>query len=298
VESDCGGEVSEQGAFLAVAVVSFNNLARTASGLNYLFLFGRNLKIAHGSLLLKLPFQFRWYNPRKDMPNAPSLSKAYAYYEHVSLPRHFSGEGEAAHVQRRAEPGESTAQTELYSPFLAPSNVFIEWGIGVDLYFSTLRIVALILFIAGLIHLPNLLFYRNDYSDARDDAMADLTWSLMGSAVCTTQEWVACLDCPSDLWNRPAEQKRFGVAQNGTILVKREACNFPELPQGIVSLVGLFFLSIAFFVTSRYLRAREVRFDEDKVTTTDYSIMVKNPPPDAKDPDEWRDFFSQFAEKQ
>jgi len=46
---------------------------------------------------------------------------------------------------------------------------------------------------------------------------------------------------------------------------------------------------------SFYLRLREIRFDEDKVTTTDYSVVVKNPPPDAVDPDVWRDYFSQFA---
>jgi Cytosolic domain of 10TM putative phosphate transporter len=35
-----------------------------------------------------------------------------------------------------------------------------------------------------------------------------------------------------------------------------------------------------------------------RLTSTDYSIVVRNPPPDAYDPDEWRDFFEQFAEKQ
>jgi hypothetical protein len=34
-----------------------------------------------------------------------------------------------------------------------------------------------------------------------------------------------------------------------------------------------------------------------RLTATDYSVLVANPPPDAIDPDEWRDFFNQFADK-
>lgn len=36
---------------------------------------------------------------------------------------------------------------------------------------------------------------------------------------------------------------------------------------------------------------------QHRVTSTDYSVVVQNPPPDALDPDEWRDFFSQFCEE-
>jgi hypothetical protein len=36
----------------------------------------------------------------------------------------------------------------------------------------------------------------------------------------------------------------------------------------------------------------------NRLTSTDYSLVVKNPPADAYDPEEWRDYFTQFAEKQ
>ena len=42
-------------------------------------------------------------------------------------------------------------------------------------------------------------------------------------------------------------------------------------------------------------RLRSFRY---RVTPTDYSLVVRNPPPDAYDPDEWNAFFSQFADKQ
>lgn len=240
--------------------------------------------------------QFSWYFPRKDFPNAPSLSKAYAYYEHVSLPRRFVGAAQADHVLRRAEPGE-TQPTELYSPFQTPASAFVEWGIGVDLYFSTLRIMAMVLFLAGLIHLPNLIFYR---SDAYSDNSKKLEWwSLRGSAVCTSTEWVACSNCKQEDWDSNVEERgRFGVANDGTVLVERNACDGGQLPQGMVNFAALFFLVGVLFLLSIYLGVREVRFDEDKVTSTDYSVIVKNPPKDAYDPDEWRDFFSQFADKQ
>jgi hypothetical protein len=239
--------------------------------------------------------QFSWYFPMKDLQNAPSLTKAYAYYEHITLPRHFVGDQTASHVLRRAEPGE-TQPTELYSPFKTPNSSFNEWGIGIDLYFSTLLIMALVLLLAGLIHLPNLIFYRS--SDYSSTAKEDLSWSLKGSAVCNTTEWVVCKDCKESEWHAFEEKDRIAFAPNGPVLVLQNLCNGGELPQGLVNLSVLFFLVVVLCLLAAYLGAREVRFDEDKLTSTDYSVIVKNPPKDAYNPDEWRDFFAQFAEKQ
>jgi hypothetical protein len=58
------------------------------------------------------------------------------------------------------------------------------------------------------------------------------------------------------------------------------------------------FVAIFMSILSIYLNAREIRFDEDRLTADDYSIIVVNPPADAFDPDEWKDFFNQFALKQ
>lgn len=230
------------------------------------------------------------------MTNAPSLSKAYAYYEHITLPRRFVGEQTADHIQRRAEPGESMQPTELYNPFTTPSTSFIEWGIGIDLYFSTLKYMAGILFVCGLVHLPNIMFYRStEYSP---NGKEKVPWSLRGSAVCTTSEWVVCPTCTVDQWDTEELRDRFAVTQGNITLVKHNVCPGGEVSEGVVNLVVLIFLVGVIWLMSLYLDAREVRFDEDKVTSTDYSILVKNPPKHAYDPDEWRDFFTQFAEKQ
>ena len=80
----------------------------------------------------------------------------------------------------------------------------------------------------------------------------------------------------------------------------RNKCLGAEIPfPGIVgNWVSLIVLIIAFGLLAIFQRAREVRFDEDKLTATDYSLIVKNPPKDAYNPDDWRDFFTQFCEKQ
>ena len=40
-----------------------------------------------------------------------------------------------------------------------------------------------------------------------------------------------------------------------------------------------------------HLKEQEVQFDEDEQTAQDYSIVIKNPPSDATNPEEWKSFF-------
>jgi hypothetical protein len=240
----------------------------------------------------------KWYFPRKDdtRPDAPKLSKAWAYYEHITLARYFSDDTGNERKKTRAEPGEIERGTELYSPLTTPESDLNAWGIGVGLYFSTLRIVAVILIVAGLINIPSILYYAgSEYSDGQNGLQS---FSLLGSAVCTRGEWVVCQDCPEEDWDDSYEERnRYGKTPDGIILVLRNACTGAQFPQGMVNWATLIFLIICFGLLACFQRAREVRFDEDKLSSPDYTIVVRNPPKDAFDPDEWRDFFSQFAEK-
>lgn len=209
--------------------------------------------------------KYTWYNPAQTYKNAPSLQKAYAYYEHITLPRHFTGEQHSDHVMRKAEPGESTEPTELYPPY-TPSSSLIEWGAGVDLYFSTLRFMAWILLAAGLLQWPAARFYAStDYSPDGND---DLPLALRGTAVCTSGEWVACMSdevCnPKDWDSNSAARERYATAEDGSVLVFRTTCSGDNFAHGFVNWVVLFFLIAAISLVSVYLRAREVRFDEDK----------------------------------
>jgi hypothetical protein len=241
--------------------------------------------------------QKSWYFPGKDRPNGPKLSTAYAFYEHFSLARHFS-EASADHRLERAEPGEQRP-TELYSPFKTPESSFIEFGIGVALYFSTLRVLSVILLITGLINIANILYFRGEEYSAFQDG---IDWILKGTAVCTEEEWVVCTDCAASKWSALEERDRYASStdENGvtTTFVLKNVCDIPGFSQGIVSYASVIFLLIVFFLFGLYQRKREVLFDEGKQTATDYSVLVKNPPPDAYDPEKWRTFFSQFADKQ
>ena len=54
--------------------------------------------------------KYQWYHPQRDDPDAPSLRKGWAYYEHVTLPRRLDDEGT---YDRRAMPGDPRP-TRLY----------------------------------------------------------------------------------------------------------------------------------------------------------------------------------------
>ncbi len=247
-------------------------------------------------------FQYAWYWPGKDNPDGPSLSKAWAYYEHVTLPRHYVGDGSADTVLRRAEPGEFEAETEMYDWMRLKQATLIEWGTGLDLYFISLRFFSLLMLICGVINIPAIEYYAS--KDYHNNSAHDFGWILQGSAVCNNTQWVVCTDCKEDDWS--GDPKRFARGTNSTnvtsdkmaektILVLRNFCGGASPTIGRTNFFTIIFVIVAIGIFSFYLNAREVRFDEDKVTTTDYSVVVHNPPPEAIDPELWRSFFSQFA---
>jgi hypothetical protein len=86
--------------------------------------------------------------------------------------------------------------------------------------------------------------------------------------VCTTFDWVVCENCTASEWSSGEEKDRFGIASNAdgtnTTLVLKNGCDGAQFEQGIVNWLTLLLLIIAAFLMSVYLRAREVRFDEDK----------------------------------
>ncbi|KAL7559514.1 hypothetical protein ACA910_010325 [Epithemia clementina (nom. ined.)] len=241
--------------------------------------------------------KWTWYFPMRDKPNGPDLSKAYAFYEHVTLPRYFSGGQETGSVQRKAERGEFQEETRLYNPFFTKAVSLGEWGIAIDSYFTSLKYVAFMLLVAGIMNWYNMRYFAS--SEYSDDKQGSLPAVLQGSAICTSFEWVACPTCSESNFDASTEEKaRFAVTQSGLILVSRNACGNDLLPVGMVNYFTFFLLLITLFLYGTSLNIREIRADEDKLTATDYSIVVRNPPYDAYDPDVWRNFFERFAENQ
>lgn len=112
------------------------------------------------------------------------------------------------------------------------------------------------------------------------------------------QEWVVCSDCTPDEWRWAEEANGFGTTSDGTVLIQRNACGGLGIFNGIFDYMTFIFVAVFIAILSKLMRIREIRFDEDRLTADDYTVLVRNPPPDATDPDEWKNFFSMFAEKQ
>ncbi|CAJ1954597.1 unnamed protein product [Cylindrotheca closterium] len=243
---------------------------------------------------------YNWYWPRRNEKGAPQLDKAWVHYEHNILPRHLTGENDTEYVYRMAERGEHQVQTELYPTLTLPQSALIEWGSGMDLYFISIWFFAIIMLIAGCINILSIDYFGSTAYNG--DTASNISTFLRASAVCTNREWVVCSTCDPSGWNSTPNNApdRFATAMapDGSVtnLVLKNNCVFEQFRLGWPNLLTLGFVMIATAVFSLYIRAREVRFDEDKVTTADYSVCVLNPPPDAKNPDEWRNFFEKFAQ--
>ena len=251
-------------------------------------------------LVEKFLMHRKWYNPQRDStdPDKPDLAQGWAFYEHVTLPRRFVTDQTAETTFERAEPGEQDHTTELFSPLTTPERALNEFGIGIASYFASLRIMAIAVAIAGIISLPNILYYRSESYNG-EGGQSNLSFLLQGSAICTNREWVECVEgCDRNIWRFGSSRDRWAESADGTTFVQRTLCVGAEMAQGMWNFGALLFMALSVILISWYQRKKEVRFDEDKSTATDYSIKVCNPPPDAYDPDVWKDFFETFSEKQ
>ncbi len=137
-------------------------------------------------------------------PRKPSLAVAWAYFEHFTLPRHLvldnkqkAPDRDRSDYRERqkqrhksnhqdleiAESGEQHLQTQLYHPIKTPLNQMGGFGLGFGLYFDTLRSVAIVLFIAGLISIPNMVYFSGEkYSKGQHG----VSWPVKGSVSVTT----------------------------------------------------------------------------------------------------------------
>lgn len=285
--------------------------------------------MTYGRRLARRLSKYAWYNPHvndakesvETVVNGqvevldvipPSLDSAWTYYEHYTLPRYSLstsspdvGDGDSKRwsgflkrddnrdVLKRAEYGERDEPTRLYDIIKTPESEFSDFGVGMAIYFWTVRILALIMLIAGLINLPNMIYFSStDYSELGQSNVSSI--GIVGSAICTDQVWRACPTCTRDDWDDfPASAfERFASAGSLTFILRNE-CRI-RVSEGIVALVSLLFMCISIYIMGRVSRLREVHYDEKQQTTSDYSLEVENPPLDADDPEEWKDFFSQF----
>eukprot|EP00978_Attheya_sp_CCMP212_P000391 scaffold788_cov56-Attheya_sp.AAC.4 len=276
-------------------------------------------EVTRGRLLARYFSRFSRYNPHyqahqkykkalesgvtevdvlENNPKPPSLDAAWAFFEHVTLPRHFIKETQTRGFSRdslpKAEPGETNEKTALYGYFGTPGKDLADFGVGVGLYFWTLKVLCIIILITGCINIPVLMHFASD--NYTSDRQAGLSYPLKGSAICTDQTWVACPDCTEDDWDTfPTTKDRFAQTADEKltfILVNDCSVGFNE---GLFPFISLVFLGVAIYVMDIFAEKAEVGFDEAQQTASDYSVEVKNPPKTANDPDEWKDFFESIS---
>ena len=162
--------------------------------------------------------------------------------------------------------------------------------------------MTVIFLLAGCLNVKNMLYYSSrEYDPDRFDEEKGgfpLLPTLKYSTVCMTREWVVCLDCDEnkDSWNSIFANKYYGTATDlvtgeRTTLIQRTTCRGAEFQQGIWNLVTLILMILLIALFMWYQSRIEIRLDENKTTASDYTILVSNPPGDALDPEEWREFF-------
>jgi Calcium-activated chloride channel len=254
----------------------------------------------------------------------PSIQKAWAYFDHVALSRYVVREKPGAAKKnflvrclrrffckgsqqlQRAEPGERDFPTALYKPIFTPHNQLGDFGLGIGLYFSTLRALTVLTLLAGLINLPNMYYYESSlYTPGESNFNSFLNktvpnFMLKGTAVCRDVSWVVCLDCPSKNFSdtRLATQavlKNSSVERNLTgadvPFFLKNNCDQSDIQASMFNYGTLLFVMVGTIVLNMYLRRMEIAYDEDEQTAQDYSIVIENPPGDATHPQEWHDFF-------
>lgn len=232
-------------------------------------------------------------------PYKPSLQIAWAYFEHVTLPRYFVHNKEIHGEYVLAEKGESDEATRLYPVWDTPAKDLGDFGIGIGIYFWTLKCLAYILLLGGIINIPVLEYYSS--FAYRQNITDGFNWFLRASAICTNYEWAACPTCTADDWDgRPFSAKstdRYAATADGQhrfILVNR--CGDVTLTQGFCSLAAVIFVITAIYVMQWHSKKAETKLDEAVQTASDYSVQVENPPFDeGYDPEDWKSYFSQFG---
>uniref|UniRef100_A0A7S4APN5 CSC1/OSCA1-like cytosolic domain-containing protein n=1 Tax=Pseudo-nitzschia australis TaxID=44445 RepID=A0A7S4APN5_9STRA len=249
----------------------------------------------------------------------PCLRKGWAFFEHQALyrylvlkdQRHRSTTNVMERGDRKfdkADAGEDEKPSRLYPWFTLPHKQLGDFGLGVGLYFSSLRIFILITFICGLISLPNIMYFASeDYDPVKANGVhRNITFSNfleIGSATCHTTEWVPCLECECRVsGDSGSQQGRFPQSRcsnstltDGTstplVFALKNECDGAKWELAATNYATVIFMLLAVMVLGWIMRKEEVSFDEDEQTAQDYSILITNPPTDAKDPEEWRRFF-------
>ncbi|CAM9599348.1 unnamed protein product, partial [Phaeothamnion confervicola] len=199
---------------------------------------------------------------------------AWDYWYQNTLPRYAQKEGKPNDF-RKLEPGEEGGQ--LYHLWYTPLWQLGDFGLGLGLFFQLLIVLLLLLSVVGIINAWTIHYFASDAYGGDQVSHRDLKLTLQGSASCDRSEYV-CLnaDCAviSDKLRRPCELSKA---------------------QGYLDLVGVLMIIGILMLVGKAQDLSAEEMDESEQTAQDYAVIVQDPDHDAKDPEEWRAFFSRFG---
>jgi hypothetical protein len=205
----------------------------------------------------------------------PSLEKAWDVFEYECLPRCLvdiedTGKGRK---YSRAEIGEKQP-TKLYPVYDTPLADMADFGIGVGMYFQTVKYFGVVTFLAGCISIPIMIFYQSEsYSFGGKQS---LNFVERWSAVCTDTQFQPCPSCLREDWSSfPRDLGRLLFAQNDEmkfILVNQ--CNLNDA-FGFFSIATLLFVICAVYLFVYLQRLYRLYLDEGVQTPSDYSVQIK-----------------------
>jgi len=235
--------------------------------------------------------RYDWYDPqssraRRDakekdesksqIEHRPSLDAAWAFFEHVALPRYIEGLKTIRGKEKfeMAEIADDDRKTLLYPVWRTPAKMMGEFGIGVGLYFSTLAALAFIMLGAFAINIPAMRYFAS--TSYTSDAQKSLSMFLRGSSICTDTSFQPCPTCTKNDWNiSPQATDTYAEAFNGTLrFIRVNHCDVGETV-GSLSYASLLFVYLGILFMIFFLRYRAVIFDVAVQTSQDYSIIIE-----------------------
>jgi len=276
--------------------------------------------------------RYEWYYPQRDNPDV-CLDKGWSHFENAVLPRRFYdyegidtdpanddtkmrmslGKPSVKKAVRRsfdqferAPPGRSARPTALY-PLSTPEKELADFGIGVGMYFATLRGLILICLLAGIIHIPLVVHFSS--TEYGGDIYADdtikrygMAYPLKYSAYCSKSSWVPCTNCGEHdgqwIFSKAFYRNTTNVETraSGYIFVKHNQCT-PDFEKfGSYSVAAILVIFLVFIFVGKVQEKIEIQFDENDQTCADYSVFIANPPPNIYDASNYKEYFEEITD--
>jgi hypothetical protein len=185
------------------------------------------------------------------------------------------------------------------------------FGLGVCMYFKIIKFIGCLALVCGVLNLPMALhFASNSYDSTRGDTNGHLelahttdhsgVWWMPYSALCKENVPV-CLD--ADCSTHATEERIDGLTGRrhnsgfaNSELQGHKVCHIKYTNAAYFDLAMIGVILSTTYLMWRWSEQEAERVDLSVQTAQDYSVIVQDPDADAKDPEEWRQFFSQFGD--